>query len=243
MAKEPSYLVLAKDLRQQILGGEFSDGRQLPTESELADSYHVSRQTVRRAFQDLVADGMVFRIRGRGTFANNPNDGYVRQVGSVDDLIGLSDDTAMKVVKPLSRKVDLVSASRLRLSSDVVYEMQFVRLHGDVQFCITTVYVPTHVADLLANVEELHTAGSISPLTVLGLLDARLNSPITEAQQSITVGTLSVEEAEHLGVEQGRPTLRIDRLYLDAFGNGTELAISQFLPEHYSYRISLLRNA
>lgn len=242
MTKEPSYQLLARDLRQQILNGEFADGRQLPTEADLAASYAVSRQTVRRAYQNLVADGMVYRIRGRGTFAQNRSDGYVRQVGSVDDLIGLSDDTAMKVVKPLRRKVDLVCASRLRLSSDVVHEMQFVRTHGDIHFCITTVCVPAHVAALLANVDELHKVGAVSRLTVLGLLDARLNSPITQAQQSITVGAISPEDAPHLGVGAGHASLQIDRLYMDAFGNGTELAISHFLPEHYSYRISLLRN-
>ena len=40
----------------------------------------------------------------------------------------------------------------------------------------------------------------------------------------------------------GHPVLRVDRLYLDTDGECVELAISHFLPEHYSYRISLLRN-
>lgn len=43
--------------------------------------------------QDLVAEGMICRVPGRGTFPV-PRDGrYLRQFGSVKDLMGLSLDT------------------------------------------------------------------------------------------------------------------------------------------------------
>ena len=239
---EPNYRVLANDLRAAILQGEFADGQQLPTEADLADEYAVSRQTVRRAFQDLVSEGMVYRIRGRGTFAQPSNDGYVRQVGSVDDLMGLSDDTAMEVIEPLSRRVDLISAGRLRLSSDIVHRLRFLRIHDGVRFCVTTVYLPSHVAKLLSDVDELHTPGATTTLTIIGLLDKRMAVPIAEAQQSITVERITPADAQHLGCPPEHPTLRADRLYLDTHGEGVELAISHFLPEHYSYRISLRRN-
>lgn len=241
-ASEPSYQMLARNLRTQILQGDFADGQQLPTEAELAMEYQVSRQTVRRAFQDLVSEGMVYRIRGRGTFAQSANDGYVRQVGSVDDLMGLSDDTAMEVVRPLSRRVDLMSAGRLRLSTDVVYEMQFVRIHDGIRFCTTSVWLPPHVGKLLADVPELHEVGAVSTLTIIGLLDARMSLPIAVAQQSITVEGVSEPDAVSLGCPAGHSTLRIDRLYLDTNEVGVELATSHFLPEHYSYRINLRRN-
>lgn len=239
---EPSYQVLARDLRHAILQGDFASGQQLPTEAELASSYAVSRQTVRRAFQDLVAEGMVYRIRGRGTFAQPSNAGYVRHVGSVDDLMGLSDDTVLHVVEPLARKVDLISAGRLRLSSDVIYRIKFLRLHDEVPFCITTVDLPPRVAKFLSDVESLHTIGSASALTIIGLLDQRMPYPIAEAQQSITVDKLDHAHAQMLGSEEGHPVLRTDRLYIDTNGDCVELATSEFLPEQYSYRISLRRS-
>jgi DNA-binding GntR family transcriptional regulator len=228
-------------LRHRIARGDFTGQRQLPTEAELATQFAVSRQTVRRAYQDLVAEGLVVRERGRGSFAAAPTDGYIRQVGSIDDLMGLSEDTALEVISPLRRTVDPISASRLRLDSDVVHEVRFARSHGAVRFCVTTVVLPPEVAQLLGDVTELTIAGSRTSLTIIGLLDDRLTTRINEAQQSITVGQVPLDDADSLGCEPGRATLRIDRLYLDSDGNGVELAISHFLPEHYSYRISLRR--
>jgi DNA-binding GntR family transcriptional regulator len=50
----------------------------------------LSRQTVRRAFQELAAAGAVYRVPGCGTFAV-PGDGrYLRSFGSIDDLMSLA---------------------------------------------------------------------------------------------------------------------------------------------------------
>jgi GntR family transcriptional regulator len=240
---EAGYQLVSRELRGRVLQGDYAEGRRLPTEAELSQSYGVSRQTIRRAFQDLVAEDLVYRVPGRGTFVKTANKGYVRQVGSIDDLIGLSDGTAMQVIDPLARRVDLINAGRLRLKSDAVFRVRFVRVHDDVPFCVTTVFVPPHLGRELTAVEELTTKGAVNTLTVIGLLDKKLHTPITEAQQSITVETADESAATALGCDIGHPLLRIDRLYLDGEGNGVELAISHFLPEQYSYRISLRRNA
>lgn len=48
--------------------GALSSGAKLPNELELADQYGVARLTVRRAIKDLVGDGLLVVVRGRGTF-------------------------------------------------------------------------------------------------------------------------------------------------------------------------------
>ena len=171
-ASEPGYALIARTLRDDILRGEYRDGKQLPTEAELSDGFSVSRQTVRRAFQELVSEQLVYRVPGRGTFAKSHNEGYVRQVGSVDDLMGLADDTTMTLRMPLERKIDLTSASRLRLASDVVYEMRFTRAHDDAVFCTTEVYLPPDVGKALTDIPEFVEVGCASTLTVI----ARISS-------------------------------------------------------------------
>ncbi|WP_030915289.1 GntR family transcriptional regulator [Streptosporangium amethystogenes] len=240
--RESNYSVLAREVRNQILQGRYADGRRLPTEAELAERHRVSRQTVRRAFQDLVAEGMVYRIPGRGTFAT-PKDGtYIRQFGSVEDLMGLSVDTRMDITVPLHRQVDVGAASRLRLSSDLVYNLVFRRLHDTTPFCLTTVFLPPAVGVTLASVPELTAEGATSEVTIIGLLDTRLEAPIAEADQSITVALADKSTAQQLGCSAGHPLLRIDRLYFDTAERPVELAISYFLPEHYSYRTNLRRS-
>lgn len=240
--REATYTVVARELRNAILQGSYADGRRLPTESELAERHQASRQTVRRAFQDLVADGMVYRVAGRGTFVTPREGAYLRQFGSVDDLMALSVDTRMEVTQPLRRHVDIAAASRLRLSDDVVHALSFRRVHDGTPFCFTTVSVPPAVGELLATVPELTSAGTRSATTIIALLDERLPAPIAEADQSITVGTADQALAAALGCAPGDGLLRIDRLYSDTADRMVELAISYFLPELYSYRTKLRRD-
>ncbi|MBB5158389.1 GntR family transcriptional regulator [Saccharopolyspora phatthalungensis] len=240
--RESAYLRLARELRAAILQHDYPEGKRLPTEAELAETHRVSRQTVRRAFQDLVAEGMVYRIPGRGTFAAPREEQYLRQFGSIDDLMGLSIDTTMELIRPLRQQVDLDAAGRLRLLSDRVHTLEFRRLHEDVPFCVTTVFLPPAVGKLVESVPELTDVGARSGVTIIGLLDDRLTDPIAEAEQSITVGMATPEIAGHLGCEPQRPLLRIDRMYQSTTGQPVELAVSHFLPEHYSYRVRLRRN-
>jgi GntR family transcriptional regulator len=240
--RESSYLSLAREVRKQILQGRYADGRRLPTEAELSAQYQVSRQTVRRAFHDLVSEGMVYRVPGRGTFAA-PRDGtYVRQFGSIDDLMGLSADTRMDVITPLRRQVDVNAAGRLRLPGDIVYTISFRRSHQETPFCLTAVSLPPEAGQALASAGELTAEGATSEVTVIGLLDSRLEAPIAEAEQSITVALADDKASGALGCAVGHPLLRIDRLYLDSGGTPVELAVSHFLPELYSYRTHLRRS-
>jgi DNA-binding LacI/PurR family transcriptional regulator/biotin operon repressor len=54
-------------LREAIKAGDFPSGR-LPTEIELADQLGVSRETVRLATERLQSEGLLFKVRRRGTF-------------------------------------------------------------------------------------------------------------------------------------------------------------------------------
>ncbi|MGW7730670.1 GntR family transcriptional regulator [Streptomyces canus] len=240
--RDSIYLRLARELRAAILRQDFPEGVRLPTEAELADRFRISRQTVRRAFQDLVAEGLVHRVPGRGTFATPREEQYLRQFGSVDDLMGLSLDTRMQVVTPLRRRVDVDAAGRLGLHSDRVHKLAFLRLHEDTAFCHTSVFLPPEVGRLLESVAALAEPGTAGATTVIGLLDERLPEPIAEAEQSITVAAADAGIAGHLGCEPGRALLRIDRVYQSAAGRLVELAVSHFLPEHYSYRVRLRRS-
>ena len=239
---ESAYQALARQLRTAILQHKYSADQRLPTEAELAEQHGVSRQTVRRAFQDLVAEGMVHRVPGRGTFPATREGQYLRQFGSVDDLMGLSIDTEFELSSPLHRKVDVAAAGRLRLHSDSVSTVRFRRLHEGIAFCATTVHLPPRVGDLLTGVPELTTPGARSDITVLGLLDQKATAPVAEADQSISVAALPTEDAELLAAPAGTPVMRIDRLYHDSEHQPVELAISHFLPEHYSYRVRLRRS-
>jgi GntR family transcriptional regulator len=247
MKAAPAYQTLRRRLRDDIAAGLYRHGVRLPTESELAAQHGLSRQTVRRAFADLVAEGAVYRVPGRGTYAYDDSSStghrYLRQLGSVEDLMSLSDDTTMEVVSGLRRRVDVDAASRLRLDDDVVHTVVFRRLHGSdpgIPFVLTRVHLPEPVARTVRGRPELFD-GATSSSTVIGLTEPQLGAPIAEAAQSITVSRADDDVVAALGCPRGHPMLRVDRLYSDASGAPVELAVSHFLPEQYTYRVTLRR--
>jgi len=241
MRTAPAYQTLRDQIRDEIAAGRYSDGARLPTESELVARHGLSRQTVRRAFQDLVAEGVVFRVPGRGTYASERGRRYLRQLGSIEDLMSLSDDTTMEVLAGLRRRVDVDAAARLRLDDDVVYSVVFRRLHDGVPFVLTTVHLPPSVAQPLLASSEL-ADGAVGIHTVIGLLEPHLADPIAEAAQSITVAPADDVIGGAVGCEAGHPMLRVDRLYSDSSGRPVELSVSHFLPEQYTYRVTLRRS-
>lgn len=236
-----AYLLLAEELRDAIRRGEYAGERQLPTETSLANDHSLSRQTVRRAYLELVSEGLINRIPGRGTFvADLPK--YRRQFGSVEDLIGLAIDTSIKIVRPLSRGVSIEAAARLALDSDIVYSLSYIRSHQSVPFGWTTVSLTPVVAALLQDLPEVTTEGASNPLTIIGLLEGRLDDPIAQADQTISAIAADERLVDVLQCQIGAPILRIDRLFISGGGEPLELSIGYFLPDQYTYRTSLQRS-
>lgn len=68
----PLYAQLENILRARIEGGELQPGMALPSEQGLMTTYRLSRTTVREALTRLVEDGVVVRVRGKGTYVARP---------------------------------------------------------------------------------------------------------------------------------------------------------------------------
>ncbi|MBI4976966.1 MAG: substrate-binding domain-containing protein [Spirochaetes bacterium] len=64
------YARVREDLRTKIASGKLAEDGQIPTERDLCRTYDVSTITVRQAVGDLVRDGILTRIPGKGTFVN-----------------------------------------------------------------------------------------------------------------------------------------------------------------------------
>ncbi|AOS98279.1 putative HTH-type transcriptional regulator YegW [Microbulbifer aggregans] len=63
----PLYYQLYALLKNAILNGTLEHGDQMPTELQLADAFSVSRITAKRAMDELAAESLVERRRGKGT--------------------------------------------------------------------------------------------------------------------------------------------------------------------------------
>lgn len=68
----PIYYQLFKHFEGLILSGELVPGDMLPTEMEFSEQLEISRMTVRRVISELAAAGMVYTVKGKGTFVAEP---------------------------------------------------------------------------------------------------------------------------------------------------------------------------
>lgn len=64
----PKYVQIKNNLIKIIEEDGLKEGDLLPSETFLATSYGVSRVTVRQAIDQLVREGLVYKIQGKGTF-------------------------------------------------------------------------------------------------------------------------------------------------------------------------------
>jgi GntR family transcriptional regulator len=238
----PAYKQLAHDLREEVLRGGFSDGAKLPTEADIVAERKLSRQTVRHAFAELVGEGLIYRIRGRGTFAV-PDSGrsYLRSSGTIEDLLALSIDTELEVIRPLIVRTDVEAAGRLSLRSDEVAAATWRRLHHGEPFVYSVVFMPPDAGRVRGVADLLREHGTRTDRTIIGLLDSSKLGPIAGAHQSITAVPTPSDVAELIGGTAGAACLRIDRLYFNRDGEFIMLVSNFFNTERYSYRVELRR--
>lgn len=236
----PTYKELSLKLRAAIERGEFDDSKPLPTEAELSRTYQISRHTVRQAFQDLVAEGLVRRIPGRGTFITSlsKRGKYLRSIGSIEELISWP-GTRMEVLVPVSIVTEAEASTRLELPGEEVATLLVRRLYGEAPFVVTRVYLHPEVGKQMGDQNRPTEHDS----TVLDVLERLIPYPIAWVSQSITAKSLPYELADYIDYEAGKPALHVERLYFDAEGRPVEFATSFYNPNRYSYRLELRRMA
>lgn len=235
-----AYDDLLTGLRKRI--GDSVPGSKLPTEAELCQAFSVSRVTVRRAYGQLVAEGLVERVPGRGSFvAPKPIAGaYYRSFGSVEDLIGLEQDTTLQVVVPFSVDNSPRIANEMQLPLGDAAVIQFTRtvVGAKEPMGFTRVWVPKELGAKVADGDYLHDGSSA---TVVGVLSKVLGVKISGATQEITAVSCSDHMASLLSIKVGSPLLLVRRRYSSPDGSTIELAETHYDPEQYTYRVHLAR--
>jgi DNA-binding FadR family transcriptional regulator len=89
-AQGASVAALRRQLQAMIETGPPLPGGRLPTERELSEITGVSRRTVRRALGELEADALIWRRRGKGTFAGvapDPTQALAAEIVGETDFI------------------------------------------------------------------------------------------------------------------------------------------------------------
>lgn len=154
----PLWAQLEQRLRDEIETGSFD--KSFPTEIDLAETYGVSRQTVREAFRRLVDDGTVERTRGRGTSLAR---GRISQPLGVQYSLfrSLESQGVEQRSETLRATIDRSDAAAerlgLRADADLVI-IERLRLADGQPLALDTVWLPATVARPLLDIDWSHTA-------------------------------------------------------------------------------------
>lgn len=200
----PKYRQLLQLLRQQILAGQFAPGTRLPTEEELGQQYGLSRGTVRKAIEQLSAEGFVYTEQGSGTYVSaTPPHATPFRLAECPSRSAVTYRVITQEVIPAAMAV----AQRLSLSlGEPVIHIKRLRLdaeHGGAVGFSERFLPQSFCPDLL---DENLTQQSIHDILV-----NRSDLPLLRAVVEIEAQILDNEDAALLGVPPATPAMVVSR--------------------------------
>lgn len=226
----PHYIQIAKNIRAFIVETAVDAGESLPSERELCEITGVSRVTIRKALDVLVADKVVERKHGAGTFVLP----RVEHLGS--SLKGFTGSASMKghspqaiwIVKAYGLPTEEEAAILQITSDDKVARLGRVRQFEDLPVAIEHAVVP---ARLLPDISEIHDS-------LYAALETKGNRP-AKGTQKVRASLANPTEAGLLSVEEFSEVLRIERRSFLQDGTPVELTRSAYRGDRYDIVMDL----
>lgn len=220
---------------QDLVATTLRPGDALLGERQLEEQFGVSRITVRRAISDLVQDGALVRIKGKGTFVSH---GLVR---STLHLASFNEDMRAAGFEPSTRVINAspavppaAAAEHLGLApGQAAYRVTRLRLANGAPVSVDESWLPPAlVPGLLA--EDL--TGSLYRLL------AATGHPVQHAEQTVEAAAAPEETAALLGIQPGAPVLLFRRRSFtgqDDPGTPIEYAVSSYRSDRYQVSMRL----
>jgi GntR family transcriptional regulator len=233
------YLVL----REQLLEGRFA--KAMPAEMELAKQFGVGRVTIRHAMEKLVAEELIVRVAGRGTFPKPINHVGLgmntpaltqptRLAGLMENIVSASRATTVKVLdwRTIAAPEDVAFALQIEVGSPV---KKAIRLRssreGPLSYIIT--YVPQSLAADIVR-KDLAAKPLLQLLSEAGV-------ELGRAQQTISARQADARVADALDVAIGSALLSVRRLVFDANDRPVQWLEGLYRPDRYEYQLEVSR--
>lgn len=233
----PMYFQLYSLLKGCIVDGTFEDGTRLPTEKELSDEFSISRITAKRSLDELAAEGLVERRRGKGTHVtyrykqqpvHAPLTGMLQEI----ETMALSTRAILLDCEMLQPPRAIREEFELEGDEPLLY-LARIRERDGLSFGYYKSW--THGVQLPKNPKIFETTPRLKYFRENGLV-------ITHVKQTIRAVGAAPDAAEALGVDIGSPLLSLRRRSFNQVGKGEHLMdyLEVFYhPDRFQYRMDL----
>ncbi|QFU75730.1 GntR family transcriptional regulator [Halioglobus maricola] len=236
-APTPLYFRLYTLLKDAILNGTIDNGAQMPTEQQLAETFGVSRITAKRAMDELAAESLVERRRGRGThvtYEYSPQPVQAPLVGMLQEIESMARHSDVHVLECKSLKPPASVREALNIGeADTALHVVRVRSRDGLPFG----YYSSWTAGLAKAVtkRDFENAPRLEIFRKHGLA-------ITHVSQTISALAATPDLAAQLDTQPGAPLLNLVRLSYERDGDKEHLVdyLKVFYhPERFKYRMDL----
>jgi GntR family transcriptional regulator len=233
-ARVPKYYRLKRHLQQMT--ETMPPGTPVPPERSLATEFDTSRTTVRQALQELVVEGRLERIQGKGTFVAKP------KVSQALQLTSYTEDMRAQGLEPTSQLLEIgyiTANERLSQLLDLppggrVLRIERLRLASGEPMAIETTHLSQERFPALRRSLVRYTSLYAALAEVYGVHLAR-------AEETIETALASPREAGLLGTDVGLPMLMLSRHSRDTAGEPVEWVRSVYRGDRYKFVANLER--
>src|SRR5450631_1755387 len=228
----PLYREVKRQLMDALAGGEWKPGDAIPPERRLAERYGISIGTVRRAIDELVAENMLIRQQGRGTFvASHNRDRLLFYFFHVVPQDGAKEYPVVRLLGFAKAKADKLASEMLQIAiGDPIFRIRnLLSLSGE----------PVIVDDIAVSAARFpgmaERAFRDRPSTVYNLYQDTFGISVVRTVERLRATTVDHEIAPLLRVAPGAPLLEIRRVALTYSDVPVELRISHVNTAHHEY--------
>lgn len=234
----PLYVQLEKAFLADIRKRGLQPGDRLPTEGEIAETYGVSRQTIRQALMRLVADGYIERVQGLGSFVAKPRPSHQSL------LTSFTQNMRAQGYLPQRRLIDS-RVTTAPLETHASWDMA----EGDYQYVSRLLLVdgsPLAIADTwiplecLAGREDLFTAKVLESSSLYDLLQgAEIGLHLARGVETVRASVATAAQQKVLACAPGSSTLVVRRVSYTPSDRAVEWTVMTFVADRYEYTVEL----
>lgn len=198
----PLYYQLKNIIKEQIENGYLKPGDTVPPERILAESYEVSRPTIRKALSELVNEGLLNRKKGKGTFVSEPN----FEFSFVQKLMTFYDDMVTKGFEPKTRVItkklkeaneDLAGKLSISAGNKIIFIKRVRFIKGE-PIVIVNNHLPYHLC------QEIMST-NLSDKSLYNSMAEKCNLVNYRAEMIIRPAVANHFDSKLLGIDTGEP--------------------------------------